>query len=184
MRIIAGNAKGRRLKSPKGQEIRPVLDQVKEAIFNILWDVTDFTVLDLFAGTGSMGIEAISRGAQEVVFVDNLPASVRLIRDNLRICQMMEQGKVLKQPVGKAIATLSKQNRSFDLIFVDPPYLKRFVNRTLRKLAESPLVHEKTIIITEHHPKEPIEESNGLTLTDQRKYGQTVISFLKKNHEK
>lgn len=180
MRVIAGIAKGRRLAPPRSSEIRPVLDQVKEAVFNILFEVKGLQVLDLFAGTGAMGIEALSRGAARAVFVDNSPEAVELVRKNLQLCDFETRGEIAALTAGKAINILSKQGRAFDLIFVDPPYQRRFVGKTLSKLAESPLCHPQTQIIVEHHPKEPIPPIEGLFLTDQRKYGQTLISIIKK----
>lgn len=180
MRVIAGTAKGRRLFSPKSGKIRPVLDQVKEAVFNILFDVTDLKVLDLFAGTGAMGIEALSRGAAYCCFVDVAREAVRLIGKNIDACGFAQKSYVLGMTIGKAIDLLTEQNKSFDLIFIDPPYEKFLVKKTLRKLGQSLIVHDQTLFVVEHHPKESCEPVEGLRLTDQRKYGQTRVSFLKK----
>lgn len=180
MRVIAGSAKGRRLASPKSQTIRPVLDQVKEAIFNILFDVSEKEVLDLFAGTGAVGIEALSRGASHAYFVDGSKESVKLIEKNLELCRMTAQARVLGIHVDKALKLLEKEGKTFDLVFVDPPYEQRFVNKTLRQLGASHCLKPQAILIVEHHPKEPIDSIEGLNLTDQRKYGQTLVSFLKK----
>jgi len=179
MRVIAGHAKGRRLFTPKTETIRPVLDQVKEAIFNILFDVTGLKVLDLFAGTGAMGIEALSRGSKEAVFVDSLKHAVQLIGKNLDTCGFAGKATVLEMSADRAINVLSRQEKKFDLIFVDPPYQKRFVQKTLKTLAESSLFTPDTVIITEHHPKEMPGDIAGLSLTDSRKYGQTRVSFFK-----
>ena len=180
MRVITGRAKGRRLAAPKSKRIRPALDQVKEAVFNILFDVTDFSVLDLFAGTGSMGIEALSRGAKNAVFVDDFISAVILIRKNLERCGFENQASVIKSPVKPAIKRLSRQGKTFDLIFVDPPYLKNYVNPTLAALANSEIVTPSSIIIVEHHPKEPITAPENIVVSDSRRYGQTLVSFLKK----
>lgn len=180
MRVIAGTAKGKRLFTPKTNTIRPVLDQVKEAIFSILWDVKGLTVLDLYAGTGSMGIEALSRGASKAVFVDKDREAVRLIHKNLETCHFAEHGRIFPISVGKAIANLEASGESFDLIFVDPPYQQRLIEKTFSKLANSLLITEKTRMVTEHHPKEPFPEIEGLILTDQRKYGQTLVSIIRK----
>ena len=179
MRVIAGTAKGHRLFTPKSDLIRPVLDQVKEAIFNILFDVSDFKVLDLFAGTGAMGIEALSRGAGRTVFVDQSREAIELLHKNLEKCGLAKTSQVLPISTGKGIATLGKKREKFDLIFVDPPYERNLVNKTLRDLLKHRLVGPETIIIIEHHPKEPVELPEGIVLTDERKYGQTLISFLK-----
>ena len=180
MRVIAGNAKGKRLFTPKTNKIRPVLDQVKEAIFNILWEVSELSVLDLFAGTGAMGIEALSRGASRALFVDHDKEAVQLIHKNIDLCHFTEKARVLPMTVGAAIAKLEKENATFDLIFVDPPYQQRFLQKTFSKLAASPIVTSTTRLVTEHHPKEPFPEIEGLILTDQRKYGQTRVSFLRR----
>ena len=179
MRIITGTAKGRRLLAPKSSKIRPALDQVKEAIFNILFDVTGLTILDLFAGTGSMGIEALSRGAAHATFVDEFLPAIQLIEKNLDRCGLKDRAQVIKLPVHRAISMLSRKAHTFDIIFVDPPYLKNYVNSTLQLLAESTIITSSSLIIVEHHPKEPIKAIEGLTITDTRRYGQTHVSFLK-----
>lgn len=180
MRVIAGSARGKRLFSPKSGKIRPVLDQVKEAIFNILWEIEGRRLLDLFAGTGAIGIEALSRGAAHVTFVDQEKEAVQLIRKNLEHCGFTEQGRVLPMTSGAAIAKLEREGATFDLIFVDPPYQQRLIQKTFQKLASSLIVTPATRFVVEHHPKEPIPDIPGLALTDQRKYGQTRISFLKR----
>jgi len=141
MRVIAGHAKGRRLFTPKTETIRPVLDQVKEAIFNILFDVTGLKVLDLFAGTGAMGIEALSRGSKEAVYVDGLKHAVQLIGKNLDTCGFAGKATVLEMSADRAINVLSRQEKKFDLIFVDPPIKNGLSKRPLRpwrRAASSP----------------------------------------------
>ena len=180
MRVISGTAKGHKLVAPKSPRTRPALDQVKEAVFNILFNVENLKVLDLFAGCGSVGIEALSRGAVDAVFVEEWDKAIESIRRNLNHCKLESRAIILKSTVEFAIKKLKKQNRKFDLIFVDPPYLKNLVNPTLLLLANSSLVTENTRIIVEHHPKEPIEPTEGLRLTDTRKYAQTCITFLRR----
>lgn len=181
MRVIAGTCKGRRLVAPKGLHTRPALDRIKESLFSILFDVDDQTVLDLFAGSGSVGIEALSRGAIEATFVENNAAALRALTTNLASCNLESQSTIIKQDVARALGKLSRENTSFDLIFVDPPYLKNLVNVTLEKICALGIAHDETRIVVEHHPKEPIDDLKGLVLTDTRKYGQTLISFLKKH---
>jgi len=178
MRVIAGKAKGHKLVTPSGDRVRPALDQVKEAIFNILFDVSGAQVLDLFAGSGSVGIEALSRGAAEAVFVEEWSKAVAAIKRNLKHTKLEDCSKVMGKTVEKAMSILNGEGASFDLIFVDPPYEKNLVNPTLRALVNSPLIKDGCRIVVEHHPKEPIEGIVGLTLTDTRKYGQTLVSFL------
>jgi 16S rRNA (guanine(966)-N(2))-methyltransferase RsmD len=180
MRVIAGKCKGRRLIAPKGKHVRPALDQVKEAVFNILFDINDLDVLDLFAGSGSIGIEALSRGASSATFVEKDSAAYRSITENLEKCNLQDQATVWKLHVSVAIKKLDKNDTKFDLIFVDPPYLKDLVNPTLEQLASSSLLKDKSIVVIEHHPKEPIADIPGMTLTETRKYGQTLITFMKR----
>lgn len=179
MRVISGTAKGHRLVAPKGACVRPALDRIKEAVFNILFDVRDARVLDLFAGSGSIGIEALSRGAQHATFVEEWPPAIETIKKNLNHCRLEDRATIVRGSVNSAIKRLARNGREFDLIFVDPPYLKDLVNPTLKLLAKSVLIAENSLIVVEHHPKEPIAEIEGLSLTDGRKYGQTMISFLK-----
>lgn len=179
MRIISGLAKGRRIASPRGSHIRPVLDQVKEAIFNILFDVNDLAVLDLFAGTGSIGLEAVSRGAKSAVFVDNDREAIGIIQKNIELCGFKEECRLIPKPVERALKGLAKSGEKFDLIFIDPPYLKGLVVPTIKMVGELKLLAGNGKIITEHHPKEPIGSlSADLQISDQRKYGQTLITFI------
>ncbi len=180
MRIIAGTAKGLTLLGPKSDAIRPALDKVKGAIFNILYDVSGKTVLDLFAGTGSVGIEALSRGAASATFVDGSPEALKIVRENLKRAQFEDRAQVLK--VRLPFNQWNRLPAQFDLIFNDPPYDRRLVNPTLRAIAREKILAPGGIVIVEHSPRESIEEDLevvGLVLTDQRKYGQTLISFLK-----
>jgi 16S rRNA (guanine966-N2)-methyltransferase len=180
MRVIAGTCKGRKLAAPKSKDVRPVLDQVKEAIFNILFDVEGCNVLDLFAGSGSVGIEALSRGADHATFVERDAEACRIIRSNLKACDLESSSTVMKMQASAAVDRLSKSGAAFDLIFVDPPYLKDYVNDTLMRVAASAIAMEGSTLVIEHHPKEPIGDIPGLTLTDTRNYGQTLISFMTK----
>ncbi len=177
MRVISGTAKGRRLYAPKSHNIRPALDKVKGAIFNILFDVRGSSVLDLFAGTGAVGLEALSRGAAHCTFVDMSHEAITIIKKNIELCGFAN-AKIFPHPVSVAIEYFGKHNEKFDLIFVDPPYLKNLVNPTLEKVAAAGMLKEGGRLIVEHSPKEPIGEISGLALTDTRKYGQTLISFL------
>jgi 16S rRNA (guanine966-N2)-methyltransferase len=180
MRVISGRAKGRKLAGPRSKSIRPALDKVKEAVFNILFDVSGLDVLDIFAGTGSVGIEALSRGCRRATFIDNSISAVGLIRKNLLLCGFKNLATVIKSSASQAIKRLSKKGLVFDLIFVDPPYLQNLVNPTLELLSKSKLLKPGSIIIVEHHPKEPILPPDGLVVFDSRKYGQTLVSFLKR----
>jgi len=181
MRIIAGKAKGRRLSTPKGTHIRPVLDQVKESIFNILYNVEGLEILDLFAGTGSIALEAISRGAKSAYMVDNDREAISIIRENIKKCGFEAECTLIPKHVNSAIKKLAKEGTKFDIIFIDPPYLKDLVNPTIKLVYESRLLKADGLIISEHHPKEPIENPpEPLKIKDSRKYGQTMVTFLQK----
>ena len=144
MRVITGTARGRKLKTPSDYDVRPTTDNVKESIFNIIsFDIEGRRVLDLFAGTGQMGIEAISRGAGETVFVDNSLSSIKLIKENLDICGF-------KAPVIKSDALSYIQNAEpFDVIFIDPPYDSTLYEQVLEKVNTIDLLKKNGIIIVE-----------------------------------
>ena len=144
MRVITGSARGRKLQEPKDQSVRPTTDMVKEAIFSIVqFDVPGRRVLDLFAGTGQLGIEALSRGARECVFVDNSPASLALVRKNLSICGL--EGTVVRSD---ALAFLRSAGK-FDLVFVDPPYRAGLYGDVLEALFSFDILNEGGIILVE-----------------------------------
>jgi 16S rRNA (guanine(966)-N(2))-methyltransferase RsmD len=184
MRVISGSAKGRKLYAPKSHNIRPALDKVKGAIFNILFDVTGLKVLDLFAGTGAVGIEALSRGAAHCTFVDMSNEAVTIIKKNIELCRFEESALLFPKRVDIAVEYFGKHNQKFDLIFVDPPYLKGLVNPTLQMIADQNILQESGKIIVEHSPKEPITPPHSLILSDSRKYGQTLITFLELSHHR
>ncbi len=178
MRVISGTAGGRKLYTPKSHSIRPALDKIKGAIFNILFNVEGLTVLDLFAGTGAIGIEALSRGAARATFVDASSEALNIINKNIEMCKFEDRSRVFPRRVNVALEYFGKHGEKFDLVFVDPPYLKELVKPTLEKIASADILSDNGKIIVEHHPKEPIPEISGLALTETRKYGQTLISFL------
>lgn len=181
MRVISGKARGRILTGPKSDKIRPALDKVKQAVFNILGDIEGLTILDLFAGTGSVGIEALSRGAKQVVFVDTLPEALTLTHKNSALCRFEDQSIVLKLKIPEDISKIERKSGvpSFDLIFSDPPYDRGLVNPTLKAIAKEKILAPQGMVIVESSPREIIAGDVGLTLVDQRKYGQTLISFLR-----
>ena len=146
MRVISGSARGRKLKEPVGFEIRPTSDMVKESVFNIIqFDIEGRRVLDLFAGTGQLGIEAMSRGARSVVFVDSRPNAVKLIKENLKLCGFSDDASVYARD---ALSYL-KSDEKFDLIFVDPPYDMQLTGKALEKIIEFDKLNTNGIIICE-----------------------------------
>ncbi len=180
MRVIGGTAKGRRVKSFKGQTLRPTADRVKEALFNILpHDLSGWKALDLFAGTGNLTFEALSRGAAEACLVDVSREAGKMIRKNIEALGFSGSAKVLGIPVLRAIHVLAGRGDHFDLIFADPPYDKGWVERVLRSLAREELLQRDGILVVEHSTREEVKESYGsLVLHDQRRYGGTCISFF------
>ena len=151
MRVITGTARGRKLVEPKDMSVRPTTDMVKEAIFSIIqFDVPGRRVLDLFAGTGQLGIEALSRGARECVFVDQSPASLALVRKNLEICKM-------QAPVVRADALSYLENcGKFDLVLIDPPYHEGLYDRILQKVFGFDILNDGGIILVESMRDEPM----------------------------
>ncbi len=178
MRVIAGSAKNRKLVAPKGPGTRPALAQVKEAIFNILGDINGCTVLDLFAGCGAIGIEALSRGASHATFVDNSRQAIIALQKNLETCDFTSQAEIVPLSVDQTLQKLGEKRVNFDLIFVDPPYDEGLVMRTLNELG--PLLADNGLIIVEHSPREPIKATDDFKVDETRTYGQTLISFLER----
>ncbi len=180
MRVIGGTAKGRRVKSFKGQALRPTADRVKEALFNILpHDLSGWKVLDLFAGTGNLTFEALSRGAEHACLVDVSREASKMIRKNIEALGFSGSARVLGIPVLRAIHVLVGRGDQFDLIFADPPYDKGWVERVLRSLAREELLQKDGILVVEHSTREEVKESYGsMVLHDQRRYGGTFISFF------
>jgi 16S rRNA (guanine966-N2)-methyltransferase len=180
MRITGGQAKGRLLVSLKGWKIRPTSDRVREAIFNLIGqDVTGFKVLDLFAGTGCLGIEALSRGASRALFIDKSIQSIKLIKKNLARCGYEPLGFVWKKDLTKG---LPRQHRllkeKFDLIFIDPPYEKKMIPPLLRELSEEDLFALPSIAVAESYKTETLPEVLGkLQMVSFRTYGETKISI-------
>lgn len=180
MRIIAGKARGTRLGSLKDLSLRPTLDRVRESLFNILMqELEGARVLDLFAGTGAIGIEALSREASRAVFVEPDPAARRLIRANLEKCRIPEsQWTLLEMTAHKAIELLESRGSTFRFIYVDPPFEEDLYEATLQALGASSLVAEDGRVVVEHFRKKDLAPNYGkLTLTDFRRLGDTVLSF-------
>jgi 16S rRNA (guanine(966)-N(2))-methyltransferase RsmD len=185
MRVIGGNAKGRPLKAPKGRALRPTAARVKEALFNILpRDLSGMRLLDLFAGTGNVTIEALSRGAEQAVLVDAAPASGRAIRANLRALALTERTHLLIMPVERALRRLERQRDDFDLVFIDPPYGRMLAERTLKKIAQGSILRPSGIVVAEHGVRDEIAQRYGrLEMHARRRYGDTMLSFFKWRHE-
>jgi len=180
MKVIGGAARGRKLKVPKGLAIRPTAARVKESLFNILpHDFSGLRVLDLFAGSGNVSIEALSRGAVEAVLVDESARSAAAIRENLTRLELHRRAQVWVAPVARSLRKLDKAGEKFDLIFLDPPYDTGLVATTLGAVGKSSLLNPNGTVVVEHSGREAIKASYGdLMLNDRRRYGDTFLSFF------
>jgi len=183
MRIIAGEYKSRKIEPPAGVNIRPTSDRVKEALFNILGPrVIGKRVLDLFSGSGNLGIEALSRGAKSCVFVDNNQQCIRTIKSNLTSLGIEGNENVVLKDALKFIKDPGGDEGVFDIIFVDPPYYKDIVKNSLILLDNYNIISALTIVIAEHHRRDDVpqsEELKKIELFRQERYGGTILSFYK-----
>jgi 16S rRNA (guanine966-N2)-methyltransferase len=184
MRVIAGTYRSRILKSLKGLALRPTSDRLRETLFNVLGDAVDGArFIDLFAGTGAVGIEALSRGASEVVFIENHAPAATLIRRNLESLDIRSGATVLSLDVVRGLEKLAAKvtpgKPGYDLVFVDPPYAgaEEYV-RALRYLSGSPLLRPGAIVIVEHRWDFALPESGQLRRTRMLKQGDAALSFL------
>lgn len=180
MRVIAGSLRGRKLTPIRGMAIRPTADRIRESLFNILGSTPQGAmVLDLFAGSGALGIEALSRGANQAIFVDQAPPALAVIRKNLQLCRLEEKSRVIQWDAVKNLRCLQAHGRAFDLIFIDPPYNRGMIAPVLGHLATLHLPAPGAVAVVEHDPAEPLNAlAPEWTLSDQRRYGRTRISFL------
>ena len=180
MRVITGKARGVTLKTPDGLQTRPTTDRVKEALFSVIqFDIPGANVLDLFGGTGQLGIEALSRGAKQAVFIDENDKACRLIRENLKRTKLEQQGSVLRSDY---MAYLARCNEKFNLIFLDPPYAEVFLENALKRITEIDILQSGGIIVTERPlGKELFFEFQGYTRSKDYKYGNTLVTLYRKD---
>jgi 16S rRNA (guanine966-N2)-methyltransferase len=180
IRIIGGELKGRKLATVRGIKTRPTADRVRESIFNILGDsVRGARVLDLYAGTGAMGIEALSRGAESVLFADDHRAALAAIEKNIKTCSLQSRADMIKWNILNNLNIIRSHRPAFNLVFLDPPYNKNLIQPTLSNLAISRCLEDGSRLTLEHSPREPIPENlPGFKIFDQRRYGKTLVSFL------
>lgn len=179
MRVIGGIFKSRRLRVPKGSAVRPTADRVRETVCDILGPGWPYRhVLDLFAGTGALGIEALSRGTEHAVFVEHGKEALAVLQANLDDLQLTTQARVLPVSVSKGLNRLARAHESFDLVFMDPPYGRGLVKSTLSQIVAWKLLAPDGIIIAEHAPGESAEV-DGLECETERRYGDTSISIYR-----
>jgi 16S rRNA (guanine966-N2)-methyltransferase len=184
MRIIAGGFGGRRIHSPEGRRIRPTIDRVREAVFSMIGGhVAGAMVLDLFAGTGAFGLEALSRGASFCCFVDNGTQALDLIRANIELCAVKDRTRIVQASALSALRRLKAEEQLFDLVFLDPPYGKGYVEETLTDIG--PVLGEGALVIAERHVKDLQAPSllSAWQLFRERRYGDTLISIYTRSEE-
>ena len=182
MRIVAGTSRGRVLAAPKSDDvIRPTADRVRETIFNVLGQSCDaFSVLDLFAGTGALAFEALSRGATRAVLVDTGREAHHLIRQNAEALDFTQRIELIKEPVLRALESLGRRRERFELVFSDPPYKQEAGLAVLEALDENALVAEGGVAVVEHARQEALPEKVGrLERIDERSFGGTTISMYR-----
>lgn len=179
LRVIAGLARGRKLKVPRVSWLRPTSDRVKESLFNILAPKVPGSIfLDLFAGSGSIGIEALSRGCARTIFVENNPKAVSYIRKNLDDAGLTGGAQIYKLHVLKALYLFEKQEMKFDIIFLDPPYFKQYEAAVLKKIDKKGLLKKGGIVVTESSKKTFLPPRVGdLFITRRAEYGDTALNF-------
>ena len=184
MRIVAGKFKGRRLKTLKGLEVRPTADRVKESLFRIFGEqIVDADFLDLCAGIGSIGLEALSQGARAATFVDSNYHSVRIIESNLEMCGFNHRKhphvRLIHLDARKALARLGKRKAQFDLIYFDPPYASKIHESCVKQIAEASLLSPTGMLVIEHRTVQEPLILDELILSRQERYGDTMLSFYK-----
>lgn len=182
MRITGGICRGGRLLSPAGLGLRPTSDKVRQALFNLLRDrVAGSVFLDLFAGVGSVGIEALSREASSVDFVEKSPQHARYIERNLQRHRLSDRGRIFQVDALAFLARPPRRPNGYDLIFLDPPYRSELLKKALRKVASGDIIKPGGWVIVEHHrQQDPTAEVEGFTRVQERRYGETVLSFFAK----
>lgn len=189
MRIIAGKARGRKILSPLNEgrvtkvgdmhATRPTLDRVKEAMFNIIaHKIEDANVLDLFAGTGSLGLESASRGAKEVILVDSFKETYDLLVENIENLSFNKECKSIFSDYKLVLNKLKNEKKVFDIIFINPPYLNNMIPPVIEYIEENDMLSENGVIVTKTDIREDVSEGhNTIELVLKRKYGNTVLGF-------
>ncbi len=178
LQITGGFLKRRKIVFYDDNKVRPATSKVREAIFNILYDkVEDANVLDLFAGSGSVGVEALSRGANFCVFVDNNKNILNMIKQNIALLELEQKAYFFLLDIIKSLSVLKRYNDKFDIVFIDPPYNKNYIVPSLMNLKKLNILNEKAFLIIEHSDKEVVPE-NIFKFYKTKKYGETTLTFL------
>lgn len=186
LRVISGIAKGHNLKAPKGNKVRPTEDRIKESLFNIIGNIkSDSIILDAFGGSGSIGIEFLSRGAKKSYFVDNYQDSISAIKENLNHTKLIDNAEIIKSDVFVAFKRFSNKKLQFDYIYLDPPFNKDgLLDRVFEAINKDNILNENGIIIVEHEKNLNLsDETYGFNRIDHRSYGSKCIDFYKEKIE-
>ncbi|MGL4451568.1 MAG: 16S rRNA (guanine(966)-N(2))-methyltransferase RsmD [Sarcina sp.] len=181
MRIISGKARGRKILSPATMETRPTLDRIKEAIFNIIQGyVPDSVAIDVFAGTGSLGLEAASRGAKECYLVDKSPVTYPLLKKNIENLNFEDTCTALNMDAYMALKSLNAKGKVFDLIFIDPPYLMDLIPEAIQIIDDNNMLQEDGVIVSKIDVTEEIfEGTENIKLFRTKKYGNTIVNLYR-----
>ena len=180
MRIISGTARGRTLVAPPGEKTRPTQDKVRESLFNIIrWDVMDAHVLDLFAGTGALSLESLSRGAKSAVMIDTDRAACEAIRKNIAACRMEEKARLIPRDYRQEMDQLAQEKHRFDVVFLDPPYRMENTGEMCAALYDKGLLAKAFLLVVEHKRGLAPLVDERFEAFDQRDYGDTQITFIR-----
>jgi 16S rRNA (guanine966-N2)-methyltransferase len=181
MRVIGGKAGGRTIQFPSASRERPTSDFLRETLFNILGSLAEKSFLDLFAGSGSVGIEAASRGAKKIVLIEKDKKIAVVARKNVVACNLDSVCRIIARDVSAGLGDLFKNKIKFDIVFADPPYNRGLVEVTLKLLKQSPVFTEEAIVVVQHSTREDAKPllNENLILTDQRIYGDNALTFFK-----
>lgn len=182
MRIISGINKGKKLYAPEGHKVRPTSDKIKESIFNIIGPINkDAIILDLFAGSGNVGIEFLARGAKHCTFVDISRKNLRYVKKNLDSCNFEDRAKVIMGDYEKVMADLGRAKEKFDYIFADPPYELNLSKNIIDKVFEYNILNKRGLLIIERDKSEKTIDNTNTSMVEYREkiYGRTIISFIR-----
>jgi len=177
LRISGGEARGRRLKGPRGLDFRPTTGRVKEFIFSIIGpDIRNAVVLDLFSGSGSLGIEALSRGADHVTFIEQLKSHIQILEENLSTCRFQDRSRVIKGEVFRTLDYLGRQEIQFDFILADPPFKMAMRSRIVESVGKNHLLSQGGELIIEHQFNDADSDPKKVKMIRQRKFGHCMVS--------
>lgn len=184
MRVIGGVYKGKKLLLPNDKNTRPLKDLVKESIFNLIQhsnkiniNIKDSSVLDLFSGSGSFGIECLSREAKKVIFLENYPEALKVLEKNIKSLKNIENYEIIKDDCFNFFKSNKKINLKFDIIFIDPPYKELKINKIIEKIIEKNFLNKKGVLIIHRHKKDILELTQKITIFEERFYGISKICF-------